>query len=745
MAEAADEQQSPGEHSARKRRKITRACDACKARKKACTGKIPCATCVRNQTRCTYDSAYNRGVAVPPQPSLAAISDRPREYDSGYNLSPPQDPGSISGPPSRRLSPEAEGPIDVAGQYSGPVSAHSFLGRAIQKFYHGAQPTVLSPPAPEDGSSNTSIFSFGDRKVSDATPCSKKRPALIKARELATRYFEFSSPTYRVLHQGTVEGWMDDYCPSEGKPLLADPADPRHLPAASKAIILMVCATASMYRPDHTGSMNDADESDWLQSEAYYRMAEQFLSNETGAPSLGSVQARFLTVLYLLSSSRVNKAWFTFGTAVQLLMALGYHRRQKPVDENAPAADRIAHECQKRVLWCSFTLDKYLSLMLGRPRMLQEDDINQEFPAMVNDEDLISPGSAPKRGRDCIMAASVFHAQISQILARASKELYVVQTSNAARRVEAIVEFAAQISDWHDRLPPTLSGAIHPSSLIPTFRRQLTVLQLARDHALMFVTRPLLLRNYAKILPEFEASYRHHLSICVKAARDTVELVLYFVREEKLFSAFWYTQYIVFNALSVIYIYLIQVQRGRIPVYLTAGSPDAADTSFAEQTMLYELADTAHNHLAQATVRNSPLWRYSAILQGLRGEIHRLLHRGPTSSNNRNGTVSGAAYTNQFATGGSLNQTDGRLAPELAVGAYDTPNIRSYDNVNGNQIQQPLDPMLSDFNYFDANPAGIFDSLSTGDDLGLDFWTHMDSYPVCTYTSSVIARRATNS
>lgn len=672
-----------------------------------------------------------------PLQGFGAVSDSAGDQSAGYTLSLPQDGNSTSGPPSQKLSPEPDGPIDVAGQYSGPASAHSFLGRAIQKFHHGSRPTVLSPP--EDAPANVSIFSFGDRKVSDVDPRQLIWPDRTQALELTSRYFDFSSPTYRVLHQGTVEGWVEDCCRPSGQDAVAAQLPNRRVTAATRAILLIICATASMYRPDHSGSMNDADDLGWRQSEIYYQMSEQLQSNETGAPSLGSVQARFLTVLYLLSSSRMSKAWYVFGTAVQLLMALGLHRKQKPLVPNAPSSDRIEYECRKRVFWCSFTLDKYISLMLGRPRLLQESDNNQELPDMVNDEDLNVPvGSAPQRGRDCTMAASVFHADLSTILTEAAKDIYALQPTNAARQVEIIVRLTGKVDAWHHRLPPTLSGAIHPSSLIPIFRRQLTVLQLARDHALMFITRPLLLRNFAQLLPDKESIYRQHLNVCVKAARDTVELALYFVREEKLFSAFWYTQYIVFNALSVIYIYLIQVQRGRIPTSLTIEASGTTESSTDELTTLNELADTAQHHLERATIKNAPLWRYSAILQGLRSEIHRLLHHDATSTSNGGAHNQSSLYTTEqnhvtqlASTSGVWARNDQRLAPDSTAGVYDMANFPSYDNLNDNPMQQNLDPMLSGFNYFDSTQMDIFDSLSTGDDLRLDFWTQMDGFPTC--------------
>lgn len=44
-----------------KRRRVTRACDNCKSRKRRCDGEKPCAYCTEHRAICTYDAPYTRG------------------------------------------------------------------------------------------------------------------------------------------------------------------------------------------------------------------------------------------------------------------------------------------------------------------------------------------------------------------------------------------------------------------------------------------------------------------------------------------------------------------------------------------------------------------------------------------------------------------------------------------------------------------------------------------------------------
>ncbi|KAL4898544.1 fungal-specific transcription factor domain-containing protein [Aspergillus ambiguus] len=693
----------------RKMRKVTRACDACKFKKKACTGTLPCGPCVRKKADCTYNTTYHRGVAVSPPPSFPQQNNTPSSItESTPQVNPTEDPL-----PSRASA-------DVADQYWGPTSAHSFLGRAVCDL--PTNPSNVTTNR-EDRSriSKTSIFLYGDRVAPEVQPEDFRWPDRAVADSLIRRYFEFAAPTYRILHQPTVEatvhrlyqGGIQD---EGGTAIATEPLSS----TASRAIVLLAFSTATMFQADAEGRMRDADEAGWRVSELYYSQADQMLSHETGAPCLESAQARFLMVLYLVSSSRAHKAWFTLGTVIQLIMALGFHSRRPRRDSGG--VDLIQRECQRRILWCSYTLDKYLSVILGRPRLWHDEDLDEDLPARVNDQEITPTAMQPSK-RDCMMDAPVFHALLARILAQAAKEPYVVSGISSRAEINTIQALCASVAQWQAELPPFLSGIIHPSSLIPSFQRQLTVLQLARYHVLMFITRPLLLRNYGQIWPDCEPSYLQYLSICLTAARDAIELILTFVRENQLFHAFWYSQYIAFNALSIIYIYLIQVQRGRI-VSVGHNYPSTNSESPLDEAMLYRLSETAQYHLADATIRNAPSWKYSAILQGLRRELERLGledHSG------------GAPHAQADSNGVGLDQE--RQAPSH-------PGYRGLRDLEAVGAENPLTEPTGPSYHFVGTPRpnesyladprteSLFDLFAMDKDLMLDFWPQLDTLPI---------------
>ncbi|EOD48823.1 putative c6 transcription protein [Neofusicoccum parvum UCRNP2] len=413
---------TPQQQHPEKRRKITRACDACKAKKKRCTGTQPCPSCEKAAKPCQYLASYTRGrFTTPPssrgldalilaaeshdvnfgadrerRPSSARASDanapspqlsrgpqspeiavqrhhslssaygvpvqsptqvftqpQPPSYlpplptfqqphpNASYQWRPPavQDPTSKE--PSRRPSPEPDGNFD--GHYLGPSSSVAWLRRALRKLgQQRALKEKLLDGANHESPKDVTIFNYGDKDAPTASGSGLSLPAAKRTDYLLTRYFEFAAPTYRFLHRPTLESW------------LAAMHDPNSsLIPAKKAVVLVILAIATLYE---LSQIKDPELNIRRESEMYYREAQALISKETGPATLESVQARFALVHYLLSTARSNQAWFTFGTTVQLAMALGLHRRRSLGDKNESLINR---ECQRRLFWSMYTTDRY--------------------------------------------------------------------------------------------------------------------------------------------------------------------------------------------------------------------------------------------------------------------------------------------------------------------------------------------------------------------------------------------------
>ncbi|CZR52429.1 uncharacterized protein PAC_02306 [Phialocephala subalpina] len=630
----------------------------------------------------------DRGIQSLPPAELPYVGTQSRFPESSISQYPfrhlesagTQDLASHNAPAldlSRGPSPEPGG----TGHYIGPTSAISWLQRVWRQL--GQVNKEVTAHLNQDVVASGSIFTYGDRPTPVLTPPvgDLKLPSQDHTQGLLSRYFDFASPTYRYLHRPTISKWLKELHDAE------DQLGGFKMTHARQAVVLMVLAHGSLYMSFSdgiTGTCN-APGTD-AEGERFFAMAQQKLSAEDGAPTIESVQARLIQCHYLLSSSRPNQAWFTFGTAVQLTLALGLYQKRTVLECTSP----ITRECQRRLFWAIYTSDKYISIAIGRPTLIQEQLISQDLPEPVNDEDLTSTAILMSGETDCMMDAPILHAQLAIIVGKASREQYSALQKSSSERLQLVAAHNHALEEWQSKLPVLLSGAVKASSLIPVFRRQFTALKSFYLHAVMLVNRPLLLSSFSRRTrhgtPENPA-YQQSIQKCVDAAKAVAGMVLQLVAENEKFKVYWFTQYITFMALSILYLYVIQAK----------GSLGQLCKS---QTEILTLAEKCQQHLAEATRSNAPGLRYSLILEELRQEVRRQVDNVTDATMERN--ISGAAS-------GSSDPQGPRPHTDFSILEGPSPNMNVFDDV------------LST-----SGGLGQFD-------LNLDFWPQLDSLPLCKF------------
>jgi hypothetical protein len=243
-------------------------------RKSRCSGTIPCKRCNELSISCRYEFPHRRGQPASPPNETSSIAP-----DPGPNLPQSQLPQQqLSNVPdqvlvdlsselvqsdvpreaiySSRTSPGRDAAV-FEGQYIGPTSGLAFLHRAEGRLRQDfSSRNGVGTPRP-----SSSIFSFGDKPFTNSSCSSLVLPSRQQAREHVKRYFEFAIPTYRFLHQETVERWLDKYMDeietvgNKGEALTDGKA----------AVVLMVLATSALYRVDDAATIHDAEAEDYDQ------------------------------------------------------------------------------------------------------------------------------------------------------------------------------------------------------------------------------------------------------------------------------------------------------------------------------------------------------------------------------------------------------------------------------------------------------------------------------------------------
>ncbi|KAI9155581.1 Activator of stress protein [Paramyrothecium foliicola] len=558
---------------------------------------------------CQYDASYRRG--RPPTPPVAA-GGRPVTPRSSFDSMRRQvfiEMSKLCGvgvhqwnAPSARASPGID-TAEIEGQLIDHTSNLSFIHRAWKRLAGQGSDTISKLRSSSDTSQL--LASAGDKPFS--TP--EGNIDMFVNQEVVTGlfnfYFDHCVVTYRMLNQEHCFSWLNTILCNAHNNLPLE----TELGNAKAAAVVCILAIASLRQHNTSAATSSSNnESDSLHlSEGYFKCSLNLVAAETGLPKLESVQSRTLQVLYLLQSSRMNQAWYAFGSTVPIVSALGLHRkatRHRAAGSRTPTMDYITTECRKRTFWSVYIIDKYLAVVFGRPRFYHEEDIDQDYPQKVNDEDMTPQGPAPTEPKmDCHIDALIFHARIAQIIDSTSREVYSLKQTSSNNRFSAAQKFTQELHEWRAALPYHL-GAVRPSSLIPSFSRQSTCLKLAYDHAIMHANRPFLLDQPKGV---DAAALQQCVAECISAARDALETIdRMFPDKIAVFHSLWWTPYLTFCALAVVYVWEITQK--------ASGTVEVGDPS------LFALAERCQSHLSSAITSDSASRRYSVIIEELRLE-----------------------------------------------------------------------------------------------------------------------------
>ena len=307
-----------------------------------------------------------------------------------------------------RASPDLD-VAEIEGQYFDTTSGLTFLHRAYKKL--STQEDAIVSHAPSVAEKRRPLMTVGDRTFKGSAE-SLMIPDRDDTMDLIKFYFDECVVTYRIFHRQVVMGWLGTLISNSenNAPLTND------LGHAKAAIILGILAVVTFRRDKvrKAGSQSFDETAALARSDPFFAAATSLTDSETGLPVLESAQARLVQVLYLLQTSRMNQGWYVFGTTALITSALGLHRRSNMnghADKSA-VRDYIAVQSQRRAFWVAYTIDKYLSVVFGRPRHYRDEDIDQEFPECVNDEDMTAEGPSPEEPKeDCYVDAVIFHAR----------------------------------------------------------------------------------------------------------------------------------------------------------------------------------------------------------------------------------------------------------------------------------------------------------------------------------------------
>ncbi|KAH9859840.1 hypothetical protein IAQ61_011622 [Plenodomus lingam] len=592
-----DEDQPPRPQP-QKRRRVTRACDECRRKKIKCDGKQPCTHCTVYSYECTYDQPSNRRRNATPQyiealesqlkrakallhvvfptidlndssidahlqngllPQLPPAVPRPHILPVDSRVAQQQRPPPSEEAPDSHLEAmvKATGQLDLDEEgnleYYGHSSGVSFM-KGLRQYGDMFQipadrsPSMrhrtvsLDPPSPRSQSPGG---------TSAAIPLRKDLPPRDEARILCDAAIMDASAMLRVVHLPTFYEQLDRIYdrPAESY----GNTENSFLP-----LLYAVLALGKLYSRGNQDADKASYETLTEEGYGYFKSCRQML-DITECRDLISLQAIVFMIQFLQSSAKLNTCYAYIGVALRSALRMGLHRS---FNGNFTP---IEAETRKRLFWAIRRMDTYVGAMLGLPRFLEDEDIDQEWPLEVDDEYitetevLLMPA-----GNISVMAAFNAHTRIVQILSKICKYVYPIKGSHASGSnavtytvsYSKIRELERDLAQWLDELPIALKpGGEAPPIII----RVQQVLRMAFGHAQLLLYRPFL-HYVSQSQKDKNVDQRPFAcaSACVSVSRNIIHISTEMRKRGLLAGAYWFSMYTTFFAVVSILYFVIE-------------------------------------------------------------------------------------------------------------------------------------------------------------------------------------------
>lgn len=214
-----------------------------------------------------------------------------------------------------------------------------------------------------------------------------------------------------------------------------------------------------------------------------------------------------------------------------MAFAIGLHKQICVTSDNAAVLAEA--EQRHRVFWMMYTLEKDLSLRLGRPPMINDDDINVPLPASIQ------PSNDSQAASHATDRHNLFHKLImlSKIESRIYSKLYSSRAEKqpASERLKSIVKLNQEIKDWRLQLLPDVRPG-DALTCLPDERAAITLLHLVYHNCILAIHRSPLhsalwtaktnpVQSALSQDPDIQELVKSSQHLCVNSARWSLSLI----------------------------------------------------------------------------------------------------------------------------------------------------------------------------------------------------------------------------
>ncbi|EFX01306.1 c6 zinc finger domain containing protein [Grosmannia clavigera kw1407] len=189
----------------------------------------------------------------------------------------------------------------------------------------------------------------------------------------------------------------------------------------------------------------------------YYNKALQYSEQALALDEMAALEVLTLQVSYSFFNQLGPNTWFLVGMSARVALGLGLHTaatyEKLPVD----VAER-----RKRIFFSIYMMDRVVSIALGRPFALHDDDIDVT-PFAAVDDDCITPEQILPQSQlqPSIMCVPLHILALRQIASRIARQVYSSSASrqaaqlqlSAAQRESVLTALHQELIDWRRNMP----------------------------------------------------------------------------------------------------------------------------------------------------------------------------------------------------------------------------------------------------------------------------------------------------
>ncbi|KAJ3510033.1 hypothetical protein NLJ89_g4902 [Agrocybe chaxingu] len=225
------------------------------------------------------------------------------------------------------------------------------------------------------------------------------------------------------------------------------------------AVYLLVCAVGSKFSTDSRVLLPGFDSyhsAGWK----WFCETQAFKARYPIQPCLYDLQFYCLSIIFLQCSSAPQPVWAMIGIAFRLAQEVGAHRRKT-------RPNTVEGELWKRAFWTLLSLDRTISVALGRPCAIQEEDYDLDIPIDCDDEYWEDPDPLKRfkqpPNKPSLISAFILHLKLTQIMAYCMRGIYSLGKMNVQLclkdqqwKSRIVAELDSSLNKWLDSVPEHL-------------------------------------------------------------------------------------------------------------------------------------------------------------------------------------------------------------------------------------------------------------------------------------------------